>query len=196
MKPKQISRQQFLKGTAMAAAATVLAACAPAATSSPTQPAQPTNTQPAQPTAAQATATTQPTAAQATAMPTAVPATVTPTPAPVTLQYWQVNFANYDQAIGAVISDFNTIYPNITITVTDIDYDDINEKIAVSVPVGQGPDLANPFYGWVPNWAKSGFLAPLPEDLFPKQQLTDTYLPAINPMYYNNQLWGIPLNSG
>ncbi len=175
MKPKQISRQQFLKGTAMAAAATVLAACTPAATSSP-QPTQPSNTQAAQPTVAQAT--------------------VTPTPAPVTLQYWQVNFANYDQAIGAVISAFNTTYPNITVTITDIDYDDINEKIAVSVPVGQGPDLANPFYGWVPNWAKSGFLAPLPEDLFPKQQLADTYLPAINPMYYNNQLWGLPLNQG
>jgi multiple sugar transport system substrate-binding protein len=161
MKQKQISRRQFLKGTALAGAAALLTACSTPATTEPTATAQ---------------------------------NVATPTPAPVTLEYWQVEFANYDDAINAVITLFKDENPNVTVNVTDISYDDINEKIAVSVPVGQGPDLVNPFFGWVPLWAKSGFLAPLPEEMFPKQTLADTYLPAVNAMYYDDQLWGLPLN--
>jgi multiple sugar transport system substrate-binding protein len=160
----------------------LLTACAqatPAPAAQPTTAPQPTTPPAAQPTAA---------AAEATA---AAPAA---SGKEITLEYWQVDFANYDKAIEAVIALFEAENPGIKIHYTSISYDDINEKIATSVPVGQGPDLVNPFYGWVPIWAKSGFLAPLPEDLFPKQEMTDTYLPAIDAMYYDGKLWGVPLN--
>jgi multiple sugar transport system substrate-binding protein len=166
-------------------ASAVLAACAPAATTAPTAPTA-------------APQASQPTSAPAAPAATAEPAVAATAPAaagaPITLEYWQVDFANYDKAIAQVISMFEAENPGIKIHYTSISYDDINEKIAASVPVGQGPDLVNPFYGWVPLWAKSGFLAPLPEDMFPKQEMADTYLPAINAQYYDGKLWGIPLN--
>lgn len=135
----------------------------------------------------------------ATTKPTDVPVTK-PTAAepevaePVTLEYWQVDFVGWDVAIAEVIKMFEAENPNITVNYTPISYDEINEKIAAMVPVGQGPDVVNPFFGWVPLWAKSGFLAPLPEDLFPQQEIADTYLPVIEAQYYDGKLWGIPLN--
>lgn len=155
----------------------ILGACAPAATPVATAPTtapqsnQPANTQPAAPQPTQASTGKQ-----------------------ITLEYWQVDFAGWDKAIEQVISMFEAENPDIKINYTPISYDDINEKIAATVPVGQGPDLVNPFYGWVPLWAKSGFLAPLPEDMFPKQEMEDMYLPAIDAMYYDGKLWGIPMS--
>jgi multiple sugar transport system substrate-binding protein len=171
--------------------AILLGACAPAATPAPAA----TNPPAAQPT--QPPAAAQPTQPPAAAQPTQPPA-AQPTEAaaaePVTLDYWQVDFTGTDKAIEAVIALFEAENPGIKINYTPISYDDINEKIAAMVPVGQGPDLVNPFFGWVPLWAKSGFLEPLPEDMFPKQELADTYLPAIQAQYVDGKLYGVPLN--
>jgi multiple sugar transport system substrate-binding protein len=133
---------------------------------------------------------TEPPAPQATVPPTAMPEITEP----VTLEYWQVDFVGWDVAIAEVIKMFEAENPNIKVNYTPISYDEINEKIAAMVPVGQGPDVVNPFFGWVPLWAKSGFLAPLPEDMFPKQEIADTYLPVIEAQYYDGKLWGVPLN--
>lgn len=113
---------------------------------------------------------------------------------PIELIYWQVDFQGYDLGIQAAIDLFQAEYPNIKVTPVPISYDEINQKIAVSVPVGEGPDIVQPFYGWVPLWQKSGFLAPLPEDLFPKEEVLDLYMPVVNAMYIDDQLWGLPFN--
>lgn len=159
------------------AMAMLLGACAPAATQPP------------------AAAATQPPAPAAT-QPPAPAATQPPSADTITLEYWQVDFAGWDKAIEAVIALFEAENPNIKIKYTPISYDDINEKIAAMVPVGQGPDLVNPFFGWVPLWAKSGFLAPLPADMFPIKDLQDMYLPAINAQIVDGKLYGLPLNQG
>ena len=112
----------------------------------------------------------------------------------ITLEYWQVDFTGWDTSILKVIEEFEAQYPNIKVNYTPISYDEINEKIAVMVPVGEGPDLVNPYFGWVPLWVKSGFLAPLPEDMFPKDLIEETYLPAVDAMYVDGQLYGLPFN--
>ncbi|MBN1304700.1 MAG: extracellular solute-binding protein, partial [Anaerolineales bacterium] len=112
----------------------------------------------------------------------------------IELEYWQVDFEGWDKGIAAAIDMFEAEYPNINITHVPISYDEINEKIAVMVPVGEGPDLVNPFYGWVPLWVKSGFLAPLPEDMFPKDVIEETFFPAVDAMYIDGQLYGLPFN--
>lgn len=154
----------------------VLSACATAAT--PT----------AAPEAEETTATEAPQAEEPTAAEPAASDEV------VTLEYWQVDFEGWDVAIEEVISMFEAENPNIKVNYTTVSYDEINEKIAAMVPVGQGPDVVNPFYGWVPLWAKSGFLAPLPEDMFPKEEMEADFLPAIDAMYYDGKLWGVPMN--
>jgi multiple sugar transport system substrate-binding protein len=131
--------------------------------------------------------------------PTSAPVVEQPTEAPpvdetITLDYWQVDFQGWDTGIQAAIDMFQAENPNIKINYTPISYDEINEKIAVMVPVGEGPDIVNPFYGWVPLWVKSGFLAPLPEDQFPKQQIEDEYFPVVDAMYIDGVLYGLPFN--
>lgn len=112
----------------------------------------------------------------------------------IELIYWQVDFQGYDLGIQAAIDLFQAENPDIKVTAVPISYDEINQKIAVSVPVGEGPDIVQPFYGWVPLWQKSGFLAPLPESLFPKEEVLDTYMPVVNAMFIDDQLWGLPFN--
>jgi multiple sugar transport system substrate-binding protein len=165
----------------IAVLAMLLGACTPApvATQAPAAPAA-----------------TQPPAAPAATQAPAAAATAAPAADVITLEYWQVDFAGWDKAIEAVIAAFEAENPGIKIKYTPISYDDINEKIAAMVPVGQGPDLVNPFFGWVPLWAKSGFLAPLPEDMFPPQEMKDMYLPALNAQFVDGKLYGLPLNQG
>jgi multiple sugar transport system substrate-binding protein len=170
--------------------ALLLSACAAPAT--PTEaPAAPQVEEPTKaPEAAPAEPTKAPEAAPAepTKAPEAAPAEE------VVLEYWQVDFPKWDQAILKVIEMFEAENPGIKVNYTPISYDEINEKIAAQVPTGQGPDLVNPFYGWVPLWKKSGFLAPLPKDMFPEAEIREQYLAAIEPMYIDGELWGLPMN--
>ncbi len=112
----------------------------------------------------------------------------------IELEFWQVEFEGYDAGFAALADGFMLENPDIKIKYVPVSYDEINEKIAVMVPVGQGPDLIMPFYGWVPLWVKSGFLAPLPEDMFPRAELEEAYFPAIEAMYVDGQLYGLPFN--
>lgn len=154
----------------------ILTACSTASTATTAPEADQSNQAPAQPEATEANQ--EPAASSET----------------VTLEYWQVDFEGWDVAIEEVIRLFEEQNPGIKVNYTSVSYDEINEKIAAMVPVGQGPDIVNPFYGWVPLWAKSGFLAPLPEDMFPKEEMEEIYLPAIDAMYYDGKLWGVPMN--
>ena len=65
----------------------------------------------------------------------------------------------------AVIEGFNKANPNITINQTVVPYDDYQTKIAASVPAGTGPDVAMSYFGWIPLWAKQGFIVPLPDSV-------------------------------
>jgi multiple sugar transport system substrate-binding protein len=165
----------------------LLSACAaPAApTTAPEAPKPAEPTKP--PEAPKAAEPTKP--PEATKAPEAQPAEET-----ITLEYWQVDFPKWDQAILKVIEMFEAENPNIKVNYTPISYDEINEKIAAQVPTGQGPDLVNPFYGWVPLWKKSGFLAPLPKDMFPEAEIREQYLAGIEPMFIDGELWGLPMN--
>ncbi len=36
------------------------------------------------------------------------------------------------------------------------------KRFAASIPAGEGPDIINLFYGWLPTYVKAGYLAELP----------------------------------
>ena len=79
---------------------------------------------------------------------------------PVTIDLWQHDSGGKINGMKAVIAEFNKQYPNITINQTVVPYDDYQTKIAASVPAGTGPDVAMSYFGWIPLWAKSGFIVP------------------------------------
>ncbi len=132
---KKVSRRKFLSLAGLAAAAGVLAACAPQA--SPTSaPAEQPTTAPAQ--------------GEATSAPAAADVTETPAPvsnsgAPVKLELWTfVNtHARWFRAMGEAYKAQKN--PNFEINVTEIAYSDMHDKLKVALQAGGvgAPDLAD-----------------------------------------------------
>ena len=85
----------------------------------------------------------------------------------MTITYWQYEYASKVEAINTLIKQFEAQNPGIKVIHETFPYDAYNQKVATSVPAGQGPDVVNLYYGWIPLYAKSGYLQPLPESHFP-----------------------------
>jgi multiple sugar transport system substrate-binding protein len=111
---------------------------------------------------------------------------------PVTIEFWYVPFTNWDQAMSSLIADFESANPDVKINPVPVPYDDFNEKVAVMVPVGEGPDVIVPYHGWVPIYKKSGFIAPIPEAILPASELKETLVDAADAMVFDGEYYGVP----
>ncbi|MCL4561078.1 MAG: ABC transporter substrate-binding protein [Chloroflexi bacterium] len=142
----------------------VLAACAPAATPAATQP-------------------------PAAAQPTTPPASSSQ---PVTIDFWYIPFTNWDTALNKIIADFQAANPNITVNATQVPYEDFTTKVATTVPTGQGPDVLTPYHGWIATYQKSGFIAPIPEDVLPTSQLKNDLVSAADVLVFDGKYYAVP----
>ena len=115
---------------------------------------------------------------------------------PVTIEFWYVPFSLTDDAFKACVAEFSKDNPDITVTLVPTQYEEITQKVAASVPVGQGPDVINPYYGWVPLWVQNGFLAPLPEDAFPPAKMKADFVAAQDISIFRGKYYGIPQDMG
>lgn len=118
--------------------------------------------------------------------------TVTASAAPVTLTYWQYDFATKVSTMNELIKKFEAQNPDIKIKQETFPYDAYNQKVASSVPAGQGPDVVNLFYGWLPQYVDSGFLQPLPAKDFPTKQIESTFVPMVQTSKINGQYYALP----
>lgn len=160
------------------ALAIAAAACAPAPTPAPTA---------APPTAAPAAvATTAPAPTTAAAAPTTAPAQK------VQIEYWQYFFQSKKDLVDQLIADFQKDNPNITVVQTTFPYEQYNDKVAASVPAGSGPDVINLYYGWLPLYISSGYLAPLPEKDFPTAQIEKDFIPMVQAAKYKGAYYSLP----
>ncbi|MFD1732916.1 extracellular solute-binding protein [Deinococcus malanensis] len=117
---------------------------------------------------------------------------VTASAAPVTLTYWQYDFASKVSTMNELIKKFEAQNPDIKIKQETFPYDAYNQKVASSVPAGQGPDVVNLFYGWLPQYVDSGYLQPLPEKEFPTRSIESTYVPMIKTSKMNGRYYALP----
>lgn len=152
----------------------VLIACAPTAPAAPAAPAA-TNA----PAAAATTAPSQPTEAASSA-------------APVTIDFWYIPFTNWDTALNKIIADFEAANPGIKVNATQVPYDDFTTKVATTVPTGQGPDVLTPYHGWIAAYQKSGFLAPMPEDVLSTSELNDQLVDAAAVLVFDGKYYAVP----
>lgn len=83
----------------------------------------------------------------------------------VTIEVWQHDSGSKIEGIASVIEGFNEEHPDIEVIQTVFPYDEYQTKIAAAVPAGEGPDVAMIYFGWAPFWSKSGFIAPLPDEV-------------------------------
>lgn len=112
--------------------------------------------------------------------------------APVTLTYWQYDYASKVSTMNDLIKKFEAANPDIKIKQETFPYDAYNQKVASSVPAGQGPDVVNLFYGWLPQYVDGGFLQPLPEKDFPVKTIESTFVPMIKTSKLNGKYYALP----
>ncbi|MFD2609634.1 extracellular solute-binding protein [Deinococcus taklimakanensis] len=112
--------------------------------------------------------------------------------APVTLTYWQYDYASKVSTMNDLIKKFEAQNPDIKIKQETFPYDAFNQKVASSVPAGQGPDVVNLFYGWLPQYVDSGYLQALPAKDFPTAKIESTFVPMIKSSKIGGKYYALP----
>ena len=110
----------------------------------------------------------------------------------VTLTYWQYDFESKVGAIDTLIERFEEANPGVTVEQQTFPYDAFQQQVAAAVPAGQGPDVVNLFYGWLPAWADAGYLIPLSGDAFDSATLEEAFIPTVQAARYDGNYWGLP----
>ena len=98
----------------------------------------------------------------------------------VKITYWQYYYETKVKLVDQLIEEFEKQNPGIEVEHVTFPYENFNEKVAVSVPAGVGPDVLTLFYGWIPLYVTSGYLVPLPEAEFSPEYLSSEFFPFVS----------------
>ena len=109
-----------------------------------------------------------------------------------TITYWQYYFESKVKLMDALIPQFERQNPGIHVVQETFPYDSYNQKVASAVPAGQGPDVVNLFYGWLPQYVGSGYLIPLPANAFPDAQIERDFVPMVKAAKFDGKYWALP----
>ena len=108
----------------------------------------------------------------------------------ITLTYWGL----WEDApiFQSTISDFERLYPNITVNYTKEDIKQYRERLVARVQNGRGPDIFRFHNSWVPELAD--VLLPLPKETISKEDFIQRYYPVAKAdLIKNGAIYGIPL---
>ncbi|ADH64319.1 MAG: extracellular solute-binding protein [Deinococcota bacterium] len=108
----------------------------------------------------------------------------------VTITYWQYEFKSKVEAVDELIKRFQAANPGIKVVHQTFPYDAYQQKVASAVPAGQGPDVVNLYYGWLPTWVKAGYLQPLPDSL--AKTVDSDFISMVQAAKVNGKLYGVP----
>ncbi len=93
--------------------------------------------------------------------------------------YWQYYYETKVKLVDELIQIFEKENPDIEVEHVTFPYENFNQKVAASIPAGTGPDVVNIYYGWIPKYVTSGYLQPLPKDIFTEKYLEDNFFPFV-----------------
>ncbi|MEX2541746.1 MAG: extracellular solute-binding protein [Trueperaceae bacterium] len=111
---------------------------------------------------------------------------------PVEIVYWQYDFATRIDAMNQLIERFEAENPDITVVQETFPYDAYQQQVAASLPAGQGPDVIQLFYGWLPAWQRAGYLEPLPDRFFDTAALDGEFVPMAQAGKIGGEYYGLP----
>ncbi|MCE1195576.1 extracellular solute-binding protein [bacterium] len=97
----------------------------------------------------------------------------------VTITYWQYFYESKVNLVNELIKNFEAANPGIKVEQVTFPYESFNQKVAASIPAGEGPDVITLFYGWLPMYVKGGYLQQLPTSDFNKAWFDKTYYPFV-----------------
>jgi multiple sugar transport system substrate-binding protein len=111
---------------------------------------------------------------------------------PVEIDYWQYTFKERVEAIDELIRRFKVANPDITVRHTNVPYDNYRTRIAATIPAGEGPDVAQLYYGWLDAYIKAGLLQPLPPGAFDTAAIDREFFPIVASMKREGTYYALP----
>ena len=112
--------------------------------------------------------------------------------APVEIEYWQYELAAKTKLVNELLPEFQAANPGITVKHVNYPYDDFRQQVAAAVQAGQGPDVLNVYYGWIPSYVQQQFLMPLPEEIFPAATIESEYFPMVTAAKVGGSYYALP----
>ena len=110
----------------------------------------------------------------------------------VTIEYWQYFYETKVNLIDDLIKEFEEANPGIKVVHQNFPYDSYQQKLAAAIAAGNGPDIVNIFYGWVPEYVKNGVLQELPTDAFDPATMEAEFSPMIKVNKIDGKYYTIP----
>jgi multiple sugar transport system substrate-binding protein len=111
----------------------------------------------------------------------------------VTIQYWQYELEAKTKIVEDVLKpEFEAANPGITIEHVNFPYDDFRQQVAAAVQAGEGPDVLNVYYGWIPAYVQQQFLVPLPQDIFAHDVIESAFFPTVAAAKVQEEYYALP----
>jgi multiple sugar transport system substrate-binding protein len=111
---------------------------------------------------------------------------------PVEIEYWQYVLDAKVAIIDELIPEFQAANPNITVKHVNFPYDDFRQQVAAAVQAGEGPDVLNVYYGWIPAYVQQQFIQALPADIFPNEMIETEFFPTVQAAKLNDMYYALP----
>ncbi|HOX33366.1 MAG TPA: extracellular solute-binding protein [Spirochaetales bacterium] len=97
----------------------------------------------------------------------------------VSITYWQYFYQSKVDLMNQLIENFEKANPDIDVEQVTFPYESYQQKVAAAIPAGEGPDVVNLFYGWLPLWVKSGYIQALPQSDFSADYFKKGFYPFV-----------------
>lgn len=112
---------------------------------------------------------------------------------PIEIEYWQYELESKTTLVNDVlIPEFMAANPDITINPVSFPYDDFRQQVAAAVQAGEGPDVLNVYYGWIPAYVQQQLLVPFPEDIFPYDMIESEFFPMVTAGKVGESYYALP----
>jgi multiple sugar transport system substrate-binding protein len=112
--------------------------------------------------------------------------------AQIQLTYWQYEFNTRVQAMNQLIEQFNAENPDIVVVQETFPFDSYQQRVSAAIAAGQGPDVVQLFYGYVPAWRRAGYVEPLPQEHIPHDWIESYFVPMIEAVKFDGEYYGLP----
>lgn len=110
----------------------------------------------------------------------------------VEIEYWQYELPAKTQLVEELIPEFEAANPGITVNHVNFPYDDFRQQVAAAVQAGEGPDVLNVYFGWIPAYVQQQFLVPFPQDMFPHDEIEANFFPMIEAAKVQDEYYALP----
>lgn len=110
----------------------------------------------------------------------------------VEIEYWQYEFASKTALVNELIPEFEAANPGIKVKHVNFPYEDFIQQVAAAVQAGEGPDVLNVYFGWIPAYVQQQFLTPLNKEWFPHETIESEFFPTVAAAKVKDDYYALP----